>query len=131
MSVALVPIPVHVFKVTSVAYVVDGDTMDVVVDKKHSIKQDLRVRLLEVDTPERKEGQPYTDAKEFSRKWLDRAMASNTLAFEGERMDSFGRALGYFWDSTTAEGLAFRLIQEGLGEEVGLYEHLKQLGVVE
>lgn len=131
MSYALVPTPNPCFNVRSVDRIIDGDTAIVTVDKWHGLLWETRVRLLEVDTPERDEPDPWKAAAVFTGDWLYRSMESHTLYVEGSRFDSFGRLLGYFWDGTTAEGLNGLLVANKLGKAVPLHIHLKELGAID
>jgi endonuclease YncB( thermonuclease family) len=128
MSVALVPTPSHTYHVRDVLRVVDGDTAQVIIDKDHGDLRILMVRLLEVDTPERKDKAAWQAAKEYTDQWLARHESSGALYLEGHRFDSFGRCLGYFWEGTSGEGLNHLLVANGYGEAVPLHVHLKQMG---
>lgn len=82
--------------VAKVVNVVDGDTMDLVVDLGFRISHKVRVRLLGIDTPE-KFGveRPLGEiCKEFAKQtWLDKEVIINSEKEEDLNTDSFGRWL--------------------------------------
>ena len=92
------------FKEAKVIRIVDGDTIDVLIDgTKH------RVRLFGVDTPER--GEPcYNEATERTRQ-----LSGEVVRIEaGPRTeDRYGRLLFYLY-TESGESIDTQLIQEGL-----------------
>ncbi len=98
-------------KIAVVDRVVDGDTIQVIMNGEEE-----SVRLLLVDTPETKHPnlpkQPYGEqASEFATKML--ANQTITLEFDGPRRDKYNRLLAYIWvddtlfnESLLANGLA-------------------------
>ena len=92
------------FKEAKVVRIVDGDTIDVLID---GTKQ--RVRLFGVDTPER--GEPcYNEATERTRQ-----LSGEVVRIEaGPRTeDRYGRLLFYLY-TESGESIDTQLIQEGL-----------------
>lgn len=88
--------------VKEVTKVVDGDTIDVVIDLGFSIMYASRVRLAGIDTPESR----TTDKKEKelgleSKKYLaDRLKAAKRIVIKTEKLDSsekYGRILGWLY----------------------------------
>jgi micrococcal nuclease len=80
----------YVYRVAGIRKVVDGDTIDAVLDVGLNLTATIRFRLLGVDTPER--GQPGADeATAFVRVWL---ADSHGLTVRTQKADSFGRWLG-------------------------------------
>lgn len=101
------------FPVLAVERVVDGDTVDVLVDVGFRLTAVQRFRVLGVDTPER--GQPgYREAAEFTVGWLVAHLPR--LRVRSRKSDSFGRWLGDFHDSGSGEDLAGALIASGHAE---------------
>lgn len=77
------------YAVVEVRKVVDGDTVDLVLDLGFHMTAALRFRILGVDTPER--GQPgFHEAADFVREWL---AESSGLVAHTRKADSFGRWL--------------------------------------
>ncbi len=88
--------------VREVTKVVDGDTIDVVIDLGFSILYSSRVRLAGIDTPESR----TTDKVEKelgleSKKYLaDRLKAAKKIVIKTEKLDSsekYGRILGWLY----------------------------------
>lgn len=79
----------HRYRVLAVRKVVDGDTVDLVLDVGFYLSAALRFRLLGVDTPER--GQPGgAEATAFVQAWL---AEQPDLTAHTRKADSFGRWL--------------------------------------
>ncbi len=77
------------YRVLAVRRVVDGDTVDLVLDVGFHLTTALRFRLLGVDTPER--GQPgAAEATAFVTDWLTAAAG---VTAHTRKADSFGRWL--------------------------------------
>ncbi len=80
----------YVYRVAGIRKVVDGDTIDAVLDLGLWLTATIRFRLLGVDTPER--GQPgAAEATAFVTAWL---ADSHGLTVRTRKADSFGRWLG-------------------------------------
>ncbi len=80
----------YVYKVARIRKVVDGDTVDAVLDLGLYLTATIRFRLLGIDTPER--GQPgAVEATAFAAAWL---ADSHGLTVRTSKADSFGRWLG-------------------------------------
>ena len=91
---------------TQVLKVIDGDTLDVLLDG-----EEIRVRLLGIDTPER--GQSlYYEAKE---RLQELAGARIYLEADDEEQDRYGRYLFWIWSE---DGLLInaQLVEEGLAD---------------
>jgi len=83
------------YKVTPVR-VVDGDTVDVLVDYGFNLQQLQRIRLLGVDTPER--GEPdFAVATKRLQHLLDKAAdAEGQVKLVSHKAGKYGRWLGWF-----------------------------------
>lgn len=101
--------------------VVDGDTIDVLIDVGFDIAFSARLRVLGVDTPEMRgdEREAGLIAKTFVEDWCqDAAQLTDSdwpLIVVTEEADSFGRWLARVYD-TASEELAVELIEAELGE---------------
>lgn len=79
-----------------ITHVVDGDTIDAIIEGKKT-----RIRLLGIDTPEtvhpRKPIEEFgKEASEYTRKTLE---GKNVwLTFDAEPVDHYGRRLAYIWE---------------------------------
>jgi len=99
------------FKIAAIEKVVDGDTMDVLIDLGFDVMTRQRVRLLGIDTPESRTSDQVEKvygklAKKNLAEWCMKAVASENDDIEIElrcpEMDSrgkFGRVLGEIWVS--------------------------------
>lgn len=104
--------------VKQVVKVVDGDTIDVVIDLGFDIMFASRVRLAGIDTPESR----TTDKKEKalgleSKKYLsDRLKDAKNIVIKTEKMDSsekYGRILGWLYVNGEGNSLNVEMIEKG------------------
>jgi micrococcal nuclease len=84
------------YKITEIVKIVDGDTVDLIIDLGFNILCKERIRLNRVDTPEsnskdEKEKLLALEAKEFLSLWLTN---QNDLKIKTAKDDKYGRYLG-------------------------------------
>jgi micrococcal nuclease len=104
--------------VKEVKNVVDGDTIDVVIDLGFDILFASRVRLAGIDTPESRttnkaEKALGIEAKEYLKKQLKDA---KSVIIRTEKMDSsekYGRILGWVYVNGESESLNNKMINDG------------------
>jgi len=104
--------------VKEVKNVVDGDTIDVVIDLGFDILFASRVRLAGIDTPESRttdkaEKVLGVEAKEYLKKQLKDA---KSVVIRTEKMDSsekYGRILGWVYVNGESESLNNKMINDG------------------
>ena len=104
--------------VKEVKNVVDGDTIDVVIDLGFDILFASRVRLAGIDTPESRttnkaEKSLGLEAKEYLKKQLKDA---KSVVIRTEKMDSsekYGRILGWVYVNGDSESLNNKMINDG------------------
>jgi micrococcal nuclease len=104
--------------VREVKNVVDGDTIDVVIDLGFDILFASRVRLAGIDTPESRttdkaEKALGIEAKEYLKKQLK---DSKSVVIRTEKMDSsekYGRILGWVYVNGDSESLNNKMINDG------------------
>ena len=106
------------YRVKQVLKIVDGDTIDVVIDLGFDISFTSRVRLAGIDTPESR----TTDArekilglevKEYLKKSLDGA---TDIVIRTEKVDSsekYGRILGWLFVNKQTGSLNMELVNKG------------------
>ena len=123
--------------VKEVKNVVDGDTIDVVIDLGFDILFASRVRLAGIDTPESRttdkaEKALGLESKEYLKKHLKDA---KSVVIKTEKMNSsekFGRILGWLYINGDTESINDKMINDGyawgyLGEtKVKDFEALKK-----
>ena len=104
--------------VKEVKNVVDGETIDVVIDLGFDILFASRVRLAGIDTPESRttdkaEKALGLEAKEYLKKYLKDA---KSVVIRTEKMDSsekYGRILGWVYVNGDSESLNNKMINDG------------------
>ena len=106
------------YYVKKVENVVDGDTIDVVIDLGFDIMFASRVRLAGIDTPESrtkdlKEKALGLESKEYLKKHLKDA---KSVVIKTEKMDSsekYGRILGWLYVNGETESVNDKMINNG------------------
>ena len=125
------------YYVRKVENVVDGDTIDVLIDLGFDILFQSRVRLAGIDTPESRTSDKAEkvlglESKEYLKKYLKDA---KSVVIKTEKMDSsekYGRILGWVYINGDTESLNDKMINDGyawgyLGEtKVKDFEALKK-----
>ena len=106
------------YRVKQVLKVVDGDTIDVVIDLGFDISFTSRVRLAGIDTPESR----TTDAREKIlgkevKEYLTKALNGATdIVIRTEKVDSsekYGRILGWLFINRQTDSLNMELVNKG------------------
>jgi micrococcal nuclease len=106
------------YYVRKVENVVDGDTIDVLIDLGFDILFQSRVRLAGIDTPESRtkdkaEKALGLESKEYLKK---RIMAAKNVVIKTEKMDSsekYGRILGWIYLDGDGNSLNTEMIEKG------------------
>ena len=106
------------YYVRKVENVVDGDTIDVLIDLGFDILFQSRVRLAGIDTPESRtkdlaEKALGLESKEYLKKALKDA---KSVVIKTEKMDSsekYGRILGWVYINGDTESLNDKMINDG------------------
>lgn len=104
--------------VKEIKNVVDGDTIDVIIDLGFDILFSSRVRLAGIDTPESRttdkaEKALGLEAKEYLKKHLKDA---KSVVIRTEKMDSsekYGRILGWVYVNGESESVNNKMINDG------------------
>lgn len=106
------------YYVREVKNVVDGDTIDVVIDLGFNVLFEQRVRLAGIDTPESRTSDKAEkalglEAKEYLKKQLKGA---KNVVIRTEKMDSsekYGRILGWVYLDGDSESINNKMIIDG------------------
>jgi micrococcal nuclease len=106
------------YYVKQVTNVVDGDTIDVVIDLGFDISFTSRVRLAGIDTPESRTKDLAEKALGLeSKKYLaDRIKAANNVVIRTEKINSsekFGRILGWLYLDGESNSINHEMIEKG------------------
>ncbi|MCI5223991.1 MAG: thermonuclease family protein [Candidatus Electrothrix sp. AR4] len=112
----------YIYKVREVRKVVDGDTVDLIIDLGFDISLAKRVRLAAIDAPESrtrdlKEKAFGLEAKDWLKKKLNEAEAvliQTDLAGHGEK---YGRVLGTLFVNSIETSLNKQMIEQGYAWE--------------
>jgi micrococcal nuclease len=104
--------------VKEVVKVVDGDTIDVVIDLGFDIMFASRVRLAGIDTPESRTADKYEKALGLeSKKYLEaRIKAAKNVVIKTEKLDSsekYGRILGWIYLDGEGNSVNHEMIEKG------------------
>jgi micrococcal nuclease len=104
--------------VREVKKVVDGDTIDVVIDLGFSILFESRVRLAGIDTPESRTTDKVEKALGLeSKKYLEsRLKAAKNVVIKTEKLDSsekYGRILGWLYLDGEGNSVNHEMIEKG------------------
>jgi micrococcal nuclease len=108
----------YIYRIKSVARVVDGDTIDASIDLGFDISLEKRIRLAGVDTPESR----TTDLKEKamgleSKEWLKKKLeGAKDIIIKTELPDStekYGRIIGHLFINGQETSLNNQMINEG------------------
>ena len=106
------------YRVKQVLKVVDGDTIDVIIDLGFDVSFTSRVRLAGIDTPESR----TTDArekilglevKEYLKKALDGATDIVIRTEKADSSEKYGRILGWLFVNRQTESLNTELVNKG------------------
>jgi micrococcal nuclease len=106
------------YYVRKVENVVDGDTIDVLIDLGFDILFQSRVRLAGIDTPESRTSDKAEkvlglESKEYLKKHLKDA---KSVVIKTEKMDSsekYGRILGWLYVNGDTESINDKMINDG------------------
>ena len=106
------------YYVREVKNVVDGDTIDVILDLGFNILFEQRVRLAGIDTPESRTTDKMEkvlglESKEYLKK---RIMAAKNVVIKTEKMDSsekYGRILGWIYLDGEGNSINTEMIEKG------------------
>jgi|TARA_E500000318_G_scaffold71349_1_gene66080 endonuclease YncB( thermonuclease family) len=114
------------FRVTEVARVVDGDTIDVVIDLGFDLYKKERVRIAGVDTPEKRtrdleEKKLGIDATNWLTDQLDSAISGEDDLVIRTELDGgfgkYGRLLGWLYIGDETVSINEKMIAEGYAWE--------------
>ena len=116
------------YRVKRVTKVVDGDTIDVVLDMGFDILFAQRVRLFGIDTPESrtrdKEEKKYgLKSKKFLQEQIKKAKKITIRTYKSSETGKFGRILGDVW----CDGKSVNQLMCDVGHAVPYYGQNKSL----
>ena len=98
----------YIYKAT-VCYVVDGDTIDVIVDLGFKVMTKKRLRLARINTPER----GYTGYQE-AKDYLTKNYLGKNLKLRSSKTGKYGRWIAEIYDED-GESINQKMLDLGLG----------------
>jgi len=108
----------YIYRIRSIAKVVDGDTIDADIDLGFNISLNKRIRLAGIDTPESRTKDEYEKKLGLeSKEWLKgRLEFAKNIIIKTELPDStekYGRILGWLYINNEPSSLNEQMIQQG------------------
>lgn len=105
------------YKVKEVARVVDGDTVDIIIDLGFGLFKKERVRVAGIDTPEKRtrdarEKMLGFDATHYAEEWF---AAEGDIIVKTSKDGKYGRMLGFFYRGDDCFNT--RIVEEGYAFE--------------
>ncbi len=104
--------------------IVDGDTMDVVIDLGFKITTFQRIRLAKINTPEtynvKRDSEEYQKGL-ASKEYVEQRIAANNneIELETEKVtEKYGRYIGTIWLADSKTTLNDELVEKGLAKYV-------------
>jgi micrococcal nuclease len=104
------------YKIKNISRVIDGDTVDVVIDVGFHISLTQRVRLKDIDTAETRTKDPVEKAEGLmAKEWLEKELAKEgEWIIETTKEDKYGRILGTFYLVGEPVTVNERMLNEGI-----------------
>ncbi len=107
-----------------VVNIVDGDTMDVVIDLGFKITTNQRIRFARINTPEtfnvKKDSEEYQKGL-LSKQYVQQRLEANNnlIQLETEKVqEKYGRYIGTIWLADSKTSLNDELVEKGLAKYV-------------
>jgi micrococcal nuclease len=106
------------YRVKQVLKVVDGDTIDVIIDLGFDVAFTSRVRLAGIDTPEsrtkdKREKILGLEVKDYLKKALDGATDIVIRTEKADSSEKYGRILGWIFINRETDSLNLQLVNKG------------------
>jgi micrococcal nuclease len=104
------------YKVKEVVRVVDGDTIDVLIDLGFGLTKKERVRVAGIDTPESRTRNLYEKylGKEAAA-YLEEELLAENIIIKTEKDGKYGRMLGWLYKEGENISIQERMINKGYG----------------
>lgn len=106
------------YKVKEIKRIVDGDTVDVIIDLGFGIFHSHRVRLKDLDAPETRTLDMTEKQKGLaSKEWLAQELTNDKVwVIETDKDDKYGRILGTFTEQGSQISLNQKMLDGGFAE---------------
>jgi len=112
----------YIYRIRSIAKVVDGDTIDADIDLGFNISLSKRIRLAGIDTPESRTKDEYEkklglESKEWLKKHLDGAKDILIKTELPDSTEKYGRIIGHLYINNGQVSVNNKMIDEGYAWE--------------
>ena len=107
------------YAVKEIVKVIDGDTVDIVIDLGFDLSKKERVRLAGIDTPESRtrDAEEKVFGLEAKAYLKTRLEGSEKLVVKTEKDGKYGRMLGWFYRSDVESSINNEMIEKGYAWE--------------
>ena len=107
------------YAVKEITKVVDGDTVDVIIDLGFDLSKKERVRLAGIDTPESRtrDAEEKVFGLEAKVYLTERLEGAESLVVKTEKDGKYGRMLGWFYTHNSEESINNEMIEKGYAWE--------------
>lgn len=104
----------YTYKVKEIVRIVDGDTIDLVIDVGFYIYLQQRIRLKGINAPETRTLDLQEKDKGLKAKeWLERELKDKEITIKTTKEDKYGRMLGELYTKDDCFSINERMLQEG------------------
>jgi len=108
----------YTYKIKEIAKVVDGDTIDVIIDLGFGLTKKERVRVAGIDTPESRTRDLYEKKLGLEAKdWLVKQLRRSDLTIKTEKEGKYGRILGWLFTEEFSKSLNEVMVDKGYAWE--------------
>lgn len=108
----------YTYKIKEIAKVVDGDTIDVIIDLGFGLTKKERVRVAGIDTPESRTRDLYEKKLGLEAKdWLAKQLRRSDLTIKTEKEGKYGRILGWLFTEEFSKSLNEVMVDKGYAWE--------------
>jgi len=112
----------YIYRIRSIAKVVDGDTIDADIDLGFNISLNKRIRLAGIDTPESRTKDEYEkklglESKEWLKKHLEGAKDILIKTELPDSTEKYGRIIGHLYINGEEISVNNKMINEGYAWE--------------
>ena len=123
----------YTYKIKEITKVVDGDTLDAIIDLGFGITKKERIRIAAIDAPETRTRNLYEKKLGFEAKaWLKKHVEyCDNVIIKTEKEGKYGRILGWLYTDEFSISLNEVMVEKGYawtytGKKVKNFEELEQ-----
>ena len=107
------------YAVKEIVKIIDGDTVDIVIDLGFDLSKKERVRLAGIDTPESRtrDSEEKVFGLEAKAYLTERLKGAENLVVRTEKDGKYGRMLGWFYSHRSEDSINNEMIEKGYAWE--------------